>query len=392
MLEWDEVRGWLPSLLHLLKVPVSSQTLVFSKTSMQFRQIFPSRPRALYFSDDVYVGWVPGAERIELVAVDPEQGAMFYTLEQRRPEGRASRPEIRRDPGECLSCHVSRRTQHVPGLLVRSVYPQSDGQPDFRLGTLTTDHRTPFEDRFGGWYVTGTHGNMRHRGNIFLSGDAENPLDRETGANLARLPSIVREARYPAPGSDLVALMLLEHQTQMHNWITRASFVARQAMHLQRSMNKALGRPATHVGDSTRRRLDDVAEGLLRYMMFVDEFELTAPVAGSSEFAAEFQAAAILDSRGRGLRQLDLKRRLLRYPCSYLIYSESFFSLPEDILTRLKKRMLQVLTGADPSGDFGHIETKDRRIILEILRETHPLFKTDSEKAVEPPTVERRRL
>lgn len=370
-LEWDEDHGWLVSLLEHLDVPRSSQTLVFSKTSMQFRRISPRYPRAIYFSDDVYVGWVHRGEVIELGVVDPKLGAVFYSV----PQKKSQHPQFKRDRGECLACHDNRRTQSVPGFLVRSVFPQADGQPAFRLGTVTTDPTTPFDDRFGGWYVTGSHGKMRHRGNVVvLDADSRDTLNRETGANLTELPRNVQRENYLEPTSDLVAMLVLEHQSQMHNLVTKAGYTCRQAIFQQKQMNAILERPEDYRSESTTRRIEAVAEKLVRYLFFCDEFQFTSPVSGTSEFANEFTAQAICDSKGRSLRDLDLKTRLLRYPCSHLIYSDSFLALPDLAIERIKKRMLEVLRDEDQAEDFNHITQQDRLDILSILRETHPLF------------------
>lgn len=371
-LEWNDQHGWLPSVLKALDVPSKSQTLVFSKTSQQIRHIDPAHPRALYFNSSVYVGWVQGAEFIELAAVDPEQGAIFYALKQSPND----RPAIRRDSGQCLSCHSTARTGDVPGFLVRSAFVKPDGHPEFRLGTTTTDHTIPFFKRFGGWYVTGTHGEMRHRGNVLLSDNADAKLDRESGANRNTLPPIVNANDYLEPGSDIVALMLLEHQTQFHNRVTRASYETRQALHYQSTMNKALGRDPEHETDSTRRRIDRAAENLVMYLLFSNEFPLTDPVRGNPEFAKQFVAGGTKDSQGRSLWQLDLKTRLLKYRCSYLIYSPSFQALPEPVLTLVIKRMHEVLTGRDDSDEFAHLSADDRAAILEILSDTHSLFRS----------------
>ena len=370
-LRWEQRHGWLKPILEQLDVPQSSQTLVFSKTSMQFRRIHPRDPRAIYFGDDVYVGWVPGGDVLELGAVDNKLGAVFYSVSQKESD----RPVFQRDRGECLACHENRRTQSVPGFLVRSVFPLADGQPEFRLGTRTTDHTTPFSDRFGGWYVTGSHGAMRHRGNAFVSvpGDDES-LDVEAGANLKVLPRKVRSEQYPEQGSDLVALLVLEHQSQLHNLVTKAGYVCRQAMHQQREMNRILERPEDYRSESTERRIHAVAEKLVRYLFFCGEFPFTSPVCGTSDFAREFEAKGVRDSQGRSLRELDLRTRLLRYPCSHLVYADSFLALPEPVLTRVRSRMLEVLKGDDQSDDFAHLSVQDRKNILEILTETHSLF------------------
>lgn len=369
-LDRDAKFGWLPSLLKRLEVPQTSQTLVFSKTSLQFRRITPARPRAIYFNDEVYVGWVPGGDIVELAAVDPQLGAVFYTVQQD-----SAIPTIKRSQGECMSCHGTRRTQQVPGFVVRSVFTQADGQPEYRLGSQTTDHTTPLKDRFGGWYVTGQHGGMRHRGNVFVSDGSMESLDREAGANRSKLPETVRDGTHLEPTSDIVALMLLEHQSQMHNYVTNASYSARRAIHDQLSMNRILGREADYRSESTVRRIKSAADKLVKYMLFSGEFQLSSPIAGRADFVTAFAASAIRDSQGRSLRDLDLNRRLLRYPCSYLVYSKSFSLLPKPILDRVKLRMTEVLNGEDQAADFSHLSEEDRQNILEILRETHPLFR-----------------
>lgn len=374
-LEWDDRWGWLPSLLEHLGAPRKSQTLVFSKTSQQIRRISSWRPRALYFNDDVYVGWVQRGDFVEIAAVDREQGAIFYTLDQHNQQ----QPIITRDNGKCLSCHASARTKRVPGFLVRSLYTKASGQPEYRLGSVTVDHSTPLTDRFGGWYVTGQHGAMRHRGNAMVLPDdeSEDPINREASANLVELPKRVTPSDYLEPSSDLVALMLLEHQTQMHNLVTRASYAARRAVHQQKEFDRHFKRDSDGLRESTVRRIETAADDLLEYVFFCDEFPLAAPIKGSSDFAEEFAAAGVRDPLGRSLRDLDLQTRLLRYPCSYLVYSESFLALPEPTLDYLRLRMTEILLGEDTSEEFAHLSAEDRQSILEILQATHPLFQAE---------------
>ena len=374
-LMWDETHGWLPSVLEQLNVPQSSQLLVFSKTSLQLRRIMPSRPRALYFNDESYIGWVQRGDVVEVSTVDPRQGAIFYSLKQQITDS----PKFVRDRGQCLICHASSRTKGVPGHLVRSVYPSRDGQPHFGLGTITTDHSTPFEKRFGGWYVTGTHGEMRHLGNAIADDNRKDPIDPEPGANMESLGRLVRTAPYLQPTSDLVALMVLEHQTQMHNLITRASFETRRAKHHDAVMNAALKRPAEYSSESTGRRIASAAEKLVEYLLFADEFRLTSPVAGVSDFAEEFSKLGPHDSKGRSLREFDLQTRLFRHPCSFLIYSEAFDAMPEPMLDAVYSRLVEVLNRtAESVGDdtFPDLSHADRIAIREILAETKPEFRT----------------
>ncbi|MDC0934710.1 hypothetical protein OAS39_00385 [Pirellulales bacterium] len=366
-LVYDEHQGYLRSLLGHLDIPISSQMLVFSKTSFQPRRISPRRPRAVYFSDDVFVGWVQGGDVVEISAADPQLGAVFYTLEQDRTDA----PEIVRDRGQCIICHASSRTEGVPGHLVRSVYADLSGQPNFGSGTFTTDYRSPFKERWGGWYVTGTHGTQRHMGNVTAK-DRQHAekLDQESGANVTELSTLMNVAPYLAPHSDIVALMVLEHQTRMHNLLTRANFETRAACHYDQIINKALGRSADTRSESTQRRIESAGDKLVDGMLFVDEFVLRDPVKGTSSFSQEFAARGPHDSQGRSLRELDLARRLMKYPCSYLIYSDPFEQLPSLAKEYVYRRLYDVLSEADTSKRYAHLSSSDRQAILEILRDT----------------------
>ncbi len=361
-------RGYLRSLLDALHVPVSSQMLVFSKTSLQLHKIAPETPRALYFNDDVYVGFVQRGDVLELSAVDPERGAMFYTLEQRE----ATQPRFRRQD-DCLQCHASGRTLGVPGHIVRSVNVDSEGQPVFTGGGYNIDHRNPLSERFGGWYVTGTHGAARHLGNVYVKDRAQpDKLDTEAGANLTKLP--VETAPYLAPHSDLVAQMVLQHQVRMHNLIARVAFETKVALEVQAAMDKMLGKQAGGGGwsESTRRRIFCPAETLVRYMLFIDEPTLTASVRGTSNFTTEFPKQGPADHRGRSLREFDLKSHLFRYPLSFLVYSEAFDALPPPAKDYVWRRLWEVLSGRDQRKEFATLLPADRAAIREILVETKP--------------------
>jgi hypothetical protein len=262
------------------------------------------------------------------------------------------------------------------------VFASREGQPYFGFGTTTTDHTTPMEKRFGGWYVTGTHGRMRHRGNVIARDDRYNPIDPEKGANIVDLSKFLRVEPYLERGSDIVALMILEHQSQMHNLITNGSYDYRHAFHYQKIMNRALDRPTDHETESTRSRIVNAGDKLLRYLLFCDEYMLDSPVKGTSGFARHFSSLGPRDRKGRSLRDLDLGRRIFRYPCSFLIYSESFDELPAPLLAHVETRLIRVLRGEDLSGDFQHISPGDREAILEILMDTKPGFRA-KENALE---------
>ena len=280
----DRDRGYLKSVLGALDISPTSQTLVFSKTSFQHAKIGPQTPRAIYFNDDVYVGWVPRGDVIEVASVDPMLGSVYYLLDQ----APADRPAFARETHQCLQCHESSRTEDVPGLLVRSVFPGRSGAPVFSAGTFVTSHESPLKERWGGWYVTGTHGRQRHMGNVVLKGENTDNLDREAGANVTDLNRLVDTTPYLTPHSDIVALMVLEHQTQRPTSSPAPTTKARIALHQEAEINKALGRPAAEVSESTRHRIESYAEKLVRALLFVDEAKLTGPIAGTSGFAAVF--------------------------------------------------------------------------------------------------------
>jgi hypothetical protein len=261
----------------------------------------------------------------------------------------------------------------VPGHLVRSLFVDETGYPVLSGGSRNVNHTTPFAERWGGWYVTGTHGAQKHLGNLIVeerpqSTDVDNP----DGLNVTSLADRIDVSPYLTPHSDIVALMLLEHQVLVHNRLTSASFTTRQALAYNDMMNEALqNEPATRL-ESTTRRIKNAGDKLVEALLLADEAPLTDRVEGTSGFAAQFATRGPRDSQGRSLRDLDLTRRMFRYPCSYLIYSEAFTRLPDEMRDYVWNRLWEVLSGADASPKFAHLSAEDRQAILEILRETHP--------------------
>lgn len=355
-LDYDTRFGYLPSLLDRLDIRVDSQVLVFSKTSFQADKVSPRHPRAIYFNDDVAVGIVQDADVIELAAFDALHGGVFYTLDA----GRSGEPRFAR-PNGCLRCHQGPATLGVPGPYVGSVSTSATGRPDIRLGTVVTDHRTPFEERWGGWYVTGTHGALRHRGNA----QARDPtrgagLVETANQNLTTLVRFVDPGAYLALTSDLIALMTLEHQTQMVNLFTRAAWETRIASH-DGLLNDT---------EAVARRSS--VDEIVRYMLFADEALLRDPIRGVSSFTETFPTRGPRDRHGRSLRDLDLQTRLFRYPLSYMIYSDLFDGLPDPVRALIYERLFEVLRGDATTDRFDRLSAQDRQAILEILRETKP--------------------
>jgi len=340
--------GYLQSVLEALRIPAESQMLVFSKTSFQAAKIGPKNPRALYFNDTVSVGWVRGGPVLEVVAQDPAQGAVFYTLSQ---DG--DTPVFERSDS-CVSCHASEATHYVPGMFVGSVFPNADGTTMYGPA-YTTDHRSPFEIRWGGWFVTGTHRATRHMGNA----TAKDPTDLIAMITPQTVHVTSLEGRFDPSGylslhSDLVALLVLEHQAKMLNLLTRVGWEAR-------------------IGEKeSGRTIDQAAAELVDYLLFVDEAPLPGPIAGTTRFAEVFSAQGPRDSLGRSLRDLSLETRLLRYPCSYLIYSEPFDGLPARAKSAVYARMWEILSGQERDHRYAVLTAADRRAITEILSETKP--------------------
>jgi len=366
-LPFDDKHGYLPALLDKLNVSLSSQILVFSKTSFQLRRINPHRPRAVYFSDNVYLGWVQDGDVVEIMSVDPHLGTVFYSIEQEE----VAHPRFVRDRGQCLTCHASSRTHGVPAPLVRSVFPDRGGQPILGSGTFTINHTSPLKQRWGGYYVTGTHGDQRHMGNEVVANKSDpEALDVESGANVTDLSSRINLAPYLEPYSDIVALMVLEHQAGMQSLITRAAYEARSAIWYDSVMNKALDRPTDYISDTTKRRIDSAVDDLVKYLLFSGETRLTSPIKGVSGFAEDFTARGPRDTKGRSLRDFDLKQRMFQYPCSYMIYSSAFVNLPSVVSDSVYRQLWDVLSGKNRDPAYAHLTPGDRTAILEILRET----------------------
>jgi len=369
VLRHEERTGFLRPVLQALAVPVSSQALVFSKTSLQQQRISPRNPRALYFNDDVYVGYVRGGEVLEVSVADPRLGAVFYTLEQ----SPADRPRFVRQTDDCLICHGGSQTRGVPGHVVRSVYPERSGQPLFAAGSYRVDDSTPLRQRWGGWYVTGTHGAEPHLGNLtYRSRPADDGPADPAGLNVIDLGDRFDASGYLSAHSDLVALGVLVHQASAHNVITRAAFDSRAALHREEALNRELGEPPDHRWPSTDIVIDGAVNALLKCVLFCDAAPLTAPIAGTTVFAAEFAALGPADPQGRSLRTLDLRTRLFAHPCSFLVHGDGFAALPAEVRRRFWTRLDAVLAGHDRSGDFAHLRAEDRAAIREILVATHP--------------------
>jgi hypothetical protein len=337
----QEGSGYLAGLLKQLGINVDSQMLVFSKTSFQAPKISPSNPRAIYFNDSVAVGYVRGSHQLELAALDPELGPVFYEV----TFDESGKPKLDRNP-VCLQCHQGPNTSGVPGLYIGSVIPNPSGTPFRGDSAIITDHRSEFKERWGGWYVTAKRGEQPDRANAVAMNPSEpETLERDSQQNLTTLIGRFDPKGYLTGSSDIVALMTFEHQTQMVNWITR-------------------------VGWQARMKKDPDIEDLVAYMLFAEEAPLTEPIQGVSTFTETFPKRGPRDHLGRSLRDFDLRKRLFRYPLSYMIYSPSFDGLPEAVRNRIYTRLHEILAGKDESPRYSYLSSADRLAILDILRDT----------------------
>jgi hypothetical protein len=347
-LRYDDRGGYLRSLLEALDIPVESQIALFSTTSLQGNRISQSTPRTIFFNDSVAVAWMQGGF-IEVAAQDPRHGVAFYVL----PQSHTGPPSLFREQ-QCLGCHYTVAASGVPGVFVRSIPTASDGTPMPWLANNTTDHRSPLEERWAGWYVTGDPGSSRHLGNLQIANRRAQELPPWGPERIVQtLAARIDPDAYLSPHSDIVALLVFDHQVRMMNLLTRIGWQARIAAHE--------GRAAGTLGNAVSELVD--------YMLFVDEAPLDR-IRGTSGFTEQFSRRGPRDSKGRSLRDLDLRTRLLRYPCSYMIYSEAFDALPADVRDLVYGRLKTILSGADRAPKYARLAPADRQAILEILRET----------------------
>jgi hypothetical protein len=324
---------------------------------LQVRYISRRNPRAIYFNDDTYVGWVNGSSLMEISTADPKLGTAFYTVDMM-----PWRAKIEQAYYDCLGCHATTMTQGVPGHTIRSVFATIDGSVDAQEESFVTDDRSPFSQRWGGWFVTGLHGDMQHMGNAFLRGGE---LDTRDMGNRMHLRDDFDTSNYLSPHSDIAALMVLEHQTQLHNAMTRADFFVRQLIHEASASTDDLA-----ADPEWQAQLRLIAKDVVDRMLFCGETPLTSEIKGSTTFAKEFSAIGPRDSQGRSLRDFDLQTRLFKYPLSYLINSSTFDDLQAPLRQEIRQQIDQVLRGEIQSPEYAHLSEPLRHAILEILEQT----------------------
>lgn len=352
----------LEFVLRTLEVPESSQILVFSKTSKQIGKITPRNPRSLYFSDDTYVGYVPSGE-IEVIAQDPVLGPVFYLIDLDYPSGF----EVMRDTSECMSCHGTTRTENVPGLVIRSVFPDESGHSLLQLGTTTVTHSTPIELRWGGYYVTGESA-LPHLGNRTYIDEASTKPELQSVTDLSEM---IDTSKYLRKTSDVVSLVVIEHQCKMHNLMTAASMRYRRAHFLSSVID-----PGSNPDDGQAGRIADrMAESVVDELLFKDEADLGDGLEGDESFQREFEASHPRTKSGESLADFKLYKRIFKNPCSYMVYSKAFRAMP----ARVKRAVFARLRLALAEGDeeiAPQLKDSEKERIREILDETLPDWKS----------------
>jgi hypothetical protein len=347
----------LKFVLDELRVPVESQILVFSKTSHQNRLIEPKNPRALYFSENAYVGYVPGGD-IEAIIQDPLLGPVYYLIETGGPGGL----EIERDLTTCISCHATSNTEHVPGMLVRSVVPDEGGRPLLAMGTRLVDHESPLPERWGGYYVTG-RSSLPHLGNRTY---VENEPAEPRPSDLPDLRNTLDTTKYLRPTSDIAALLVLEHQCRMHNLLTAASMQYRRAIFLSRLLDPSASPDAGSAGQVA----DSMADKIVDCLFFKGEADPGEDIEGGEDFQKSFEARFPKTKDGRSLADFKLYNHIFKHRCSYMVYSDAFRHLAAPVKQLVIRKMRSALTGNDSAYDW--IKASEKRRIEAILSETLP--------------------
>ncbi len=358
-LAFDPEFGYLPAVLEALNIDPSTQLLVFSKTARKRRFISPENPRALYFRDDIYVGYVPQTDGLEFATMDAQLGPVFFELGQQR-DGRL---DIRRQSTVCLRCHDSFTNSGggTPRFMMNSVLVDEIGEIVSHEVSLVTENSTPLERRWGGWYVTGYHGSQETLGNyMYRPGEVFAEADFLSYGNIEDLSGLLDTSAYLTPYSDIVALMVMQHQIEVQNLMTRVSWQYRQQVAEQGSLSE--------------EELSALARPLLDALLMANEAPLGDSISGTSGFSEYFQQLGPQDAQGRSLRQLDLQERVFTYPLSYLIYSEAFAALPAALHEHLTGSLQQLLSAAQNPQDYPYLDADTRRAILDIINATAPGF------------------
>ena len=354
----EDPKVFLRAYLEALKVPVSSQVLVFSKSSLQRTFVSGRNPRAMYFNEDTYVGWMPGG-LIEVAGIDPVLGGIFYIF--RVPDKPDAVPVLERRES-CMGCHAGGPTSFLPGLMVRSLNTKEDGGTLGEASPHNGGHHTPFEKRWAGWYLTGQPEGMKHMANVFAARGG-------TAVSASPLESVVPPGTHLAPGSDILTMLLHDHQVMAVNVLMEANYRVRTALHAAGG-DKPVAERELRADDMEMAHTQ--VQKVLGFLLFATEVPLPAPVAGDPAFRKDFTATRRPDKGGRSLKDFSLQAHLMQHRCSYMIYSAAFRGLPGTFQRLLFSELRAALTADGNSGPAAHLPAAERKAIHEILIDTIP--------------------
>lgn len=344
-------KAFLSSVLGALNIPVSSQIMVFSASSLQSEIINPRNPRALYFNEDTYVGWVPGG-LIEIIAADPQMGPMFYVFNRLRPGGPV--PDVQRSQ-KCMNCHAGNATRRLPGLIAESLLVSRAGSS---LETYRRDvqgHQIPLEDRFGGWHLTGEH---------HLPSTRANMMGVPSGGKTEKVPVPPGQfsdlSLHLLPTSDILPHLIHEHQIGFENRLVYAIYTLRQLKHEGKGMLDA----------AAKAEIEERAQELARYIMFADEAKFPAQgMIGDAAYTQDFLRDRKATKAGLSLKDLDMKTHIFKHRCSFMLYTDTWREAPKELKERVYYHMAGYLR-EQPDAQHAHLAPGERRAIRDILKET----------------------
>jgi hypothetical protein len=266
--------------------------------------------------------------------------------------------------------------REIPGLFVRSVFPDAAGDPLLRQGTQIVGDETPFAERWGGWYVTGYIGTASHRGNALASEQGDILRFQPSATRPKELSAFFDTTRYLRPTSDMIALLICEHQMTVQNSLTHAAFAVRRIIDYQHGLQTAFHEPQTDspAYDSVRSVFSGAVQDVVDHLLFRQAAPLPTGIIADPAFVAGFAPNAPRSRAGHALRDLQLIDRLFAQRCSYLIYSEAFRALPLSLKSRILERLKTALVSRDPTDRYAYIPSDEKERILSILEETLPDF------------------
>ncbi len=375
--DFSSQRAFVDWLLAELEIPAASQTMVFSRTGLQRQVVSPHNPRALFFNDETYMTWIPGG-MVELASYDPHRGPLFFLL-QGSDDPKPEKVNFNRRESCLNGCHAGSATNYLPGLLARSLHVDAEGNPTAvdKAGIVINAisnhenmfHTMPLKERWGGWFVTGGHEAADHIGNLVVPSRGATPVPAPALAET--------KASYPhGPSSDILPLLVQDHQIGLLNTLYESLYRWRTALHLANEKRAADGEaPLVQLEAGSIADLMPKFDKSVKQFLFAGEAPLPGGgIVGDPAFIEAFRATRVEDAKGRSLRDFDLKTRLMKHRCSHMILSRQFQGMPEEFRSILLGRIREVLTARPAPAGFDHLSDDERAALLEILGETVPGF------------------